>query len=97
MNTTKKTNAKKQSASTTPQETQYNRSMDKAQYQAALERMFDIMNQYYTPGSELAQELQELNELTCKYERDQEFKDITDAEHDYMVRFEECFLASMER
>lgn len=71
--------------------------MDKAQYQAALERMFDIMNQHYTPGSELARELQELNELTCKYERDQEFKDITDAEHDYMVRFEECFLASMER
>lgn len=93
----KKTDAKKQSASTTPQETQYNWSMDQAQYQAALERMFDIMSQHYTPGSELAQELQELNELTCKYERDQEFKDITDAEHDYMVRFEECFLASMER
>ena len=71
--------------------------MDKAQYQVALERMFDIMSQYYTPGSELARELQELNELTCKYERDQEFQDITDAEHDYMVRFEECFLASMER
>lgn len=71
--------------------------MDKAQYQAALERMFNIMNQHYTPWSELAQELQELNELTCKYERDQEFQDITDAEHDYMVRFEECFLASMER
>jgi hypothetical protein len=73
--------------------------MDNKQYQAVIERMFDIMNQDYAPGSELARELQELNELTCKYELYNNIGPVADdaAEQMYMEEFEERFMASMER
>lgn len=65
------------------------------QYNEALERLMELNNLYLVPGDKEYYEQQYLVNLVDRYEAEHDAE--CQAEHEFMVCFEEHFLASMER
>ena len=65
------------------------------QYNEALKRLMELNNLYIVPGDKEDYEQQYLMDLTAQYEAEHDAE--CQAEHEFMDRFEEQFLASMER
>jgi len=66
-----------------------------AQYQKALTRLMELNNLYTVPGDKEDIEKEYLTELISEYEAQQDQEGL--AEHQFMVDFEDHFMASMER
>lgn len=65
------------------------------QYDEALVRLMELNNMYIVPGDKEDLEQQHLLDLRAQYEAEHDNE--CQAEYEFMVCFEEQFLASMER
>jgi hypothetical protein len=78
-------------------ETEYNRNMNTASYDAAIKRTMHLQGLYRDQSISYAEilELSELQEATQQYEdaRDAEAQ----AEYEFMLRFEDAFMAHQDR